>query len=198
MKCINYAVKGGGFLTCSFRDNEFGDFLLYKKQKCTAAQLSVKSAVPQCGLQLGLDRTILPESVWVLGPDMIIDTKGNLVDPKGSNFVWLSDIHPHSSGPSAAIPIAHPLDTSPFLCLVDALCTIMRHNIYPALITLGASVMILHYSQIVCRRGHCHAPMNVSASQTGKTTALQCTLPLFGCHHHNFYSRRHTYKSVVR
>jgi len=83
MKCINHAVKGGGFLTCSSRDNEFGDFPLYKKQKCTVAQLSMKSAVPQCGWQLGLDHTILPESVWVLGLGMIIDTKGNLVDPKG-------------------------------------------------------------------------------------------------------------------
>ena len=86
MKCINYAVKGGGFLTCSSRDNEFGDFPLYKKQKCTVAQLSTKSAEPQCGWQLGLDRTILPESVWVLGLDVIINTKGNLVDPKGSNL----------------------------------------------------------------------------------------------------------------
>jgi len=79
----------------------------------------------------------------------------------------------------------HPL----FLCLVDALWTIMRHNIYHALITLGASVMILHYSQIVRRRGHCHVPMNVGASQNGKTTALQCALSLLGCHRHTFYSR---------
>ena len=36
---------------------------------------------------------------------------------------------------------------------------------------------------------HCHVPMNVGASQTGKTAALQCALSLLGCHRHTFYSR---------
>jgi hypothetical protein len=70
MKCINYAIKDGGFLTCSFRDNEFGDFLLFKKR--TASQLHLKTAVSHPGLQLSSSREVMPGSVWVLGPDIVI------------------------------------------------------------------------------------------------------------------------------
>lgn len=33
MKWIYYAVKDGGFFTCSFHNNEFGDFLLFFKNE---------------------------------------------------------------------------------------------------------------------------------------------------------------------
>ena len=67
MKCINYAGKDGGFFTCSFRDNEFGDFLLFKKQ--TTSQLPLKTAVSHSGLQLSSSREVMDNSVWVLGPE---------------------------------------------------------------------------------------------------------------------------------
>jgi len=189
MKCINYAVKGGGFLTCSSRDNEFGDFLLYKKQKCTAAELSVKSAVSQCGLQLSLDHTILPESVWVLGPDVIINTKGNLVGPKGSNFVWLSDIHPHTSWAISSSPNCPPSQYTPFSVLSRRPAHHHATQYLPCSYHLGSkcddSTLLTNCTQA----RHCHIPMNVGASPTGKTTALQCALSLFGCHRHTFYSR---------
>ena len=45
MKSVNRSVKGGGFFTCSFRDNDFGAFLLYKKRLCASSQLKLKKAV---------------------------------------------------------------------------------------------------------------------------------------------------------
>ena len=189
MRCVNYAVKGGGFLTCSFRDNEFEDFLLYKKRICTVSRLPLKTAVSQCGLQLGAERRMLPQSAWVLGPNVIIDTEGALIDHSVSDFVWLRDIHPRTVGPPAPVPVTLPLTAASLVPIVNAMCTIMRHNFYPALLTLGASVMVLHYSQIVRKRGHCHVPILFGSSQTGKTTAPQCALALFGCHRHTFYSR---------
>jgi len=188
MRCVNHAVKGGGFLTCSFRENEFGDFLLYKKWMCTASSLCLKTAVSQCGLQLGPERRMLPQSAWVFGPNVIINMKGEQIDPSVSDFVWLSDIHPRTVWPTAPIPVTLPLNSSSIVPLVNVMCTIMRHNIYPALLTLGASVMVLHYSQIVSKRGHCHVLILFGRSQTGKTTALQCALSLFGCHRRTFYS----------
>ena len=189
MKCINHAVKGGGFLTCSFQNNEFGDFLLFKKR--TASQLSVKTAIEHCGLQLGTNRQILPQSVWVLGPNVIIDKNGQLIDAKNSNFVWLNHFDCRVAGlplPSAAIPVQLPLGKSGLVKLVDAMSTIMRHNFHPALLTLGAGVMLLHYSQLIRKRGHCHVPILYGISQTGKTSTLQFALALFGCHRLTFYS----------
>lgn len=137
MKCINFAVKDGGFLTCSFRDNEFGDFLLLKKR--TASEMILKRAVSHCGLQLGAHCEIMPDSVWVLGPDIIIGNDGQLIDPNKSNFVWLSHLDCHSTGqplPSVAIPVYLPLSTSGLLELVDTMSSIMRHNLHPALLAL--------------------------------------------------------------
>lgn len=190
MKCINYGVKGGGFLTCSFRDNEFGDFLLFKKR--AASDLILKRAVSHCGLQLGVHREIMPGSVWVLGPDIIIGNDGQLIDPNESNFIWLSHLDCRSAGqqlPSVPIPVCLPLSTSGLLQLVDTMSSIMRHNFHPALLALGSGVMALHYAQLIHKRGHCHVPILYGMSQTGKTTALQLALALFGCHHLTFYSR---------
>lgn len=78
MRCVNRSIKGGGFLTCSLRDNEFGDFLLHKKRLCTVSQLKLKKAVSYCGLQLNDNHQIVPESVWVLGPKVIIDKRRRL------------------------------------------------------------------------------------------------------------------------
>ena len=152
MKCVNHAVKDGGFLTCSFRDSEFGDFLLFKKRSCTASRLNLKIAVAHCGLQLGVNREVTPESVWVLGPNIIIGKSGQLIDQEASNFVWLTNLECRTAGlppPSAAIPVQLPLGTSGLVQLVEAMSTIMRHNFHPALLTLGAGVMVLHYSQLI-------------------------------------------------
>ena len=192
MKSINHAVKGGGFLTCSLRDNEFGDFLLFKKRSITS-QLPTKRAVSYCGLQLGIEREILPTSVWVLGPDLFIGKNGQQINPNDSNFVWLSHLDCRAAAgvslPSVAVPVHLPLGTAGLLQVVDAMKSIMRHNFFPALLALGAGVMALHYSKIVRKRGHCHVPVLYGYSQTGKTTALQLALALFGCHRLTFYSR---------
>ena len=110
MKSINYAVKDGGFLTCSLRDNEFGEFLLLKKR--TASQLTVKKAVSHAGLQLSSIREIMPSSVWVLGPDIVIGKDGKLIDPDESNFVWISHLNWHSTRPAVPVSIFHPLQSS--------------------------------------------------------------------------------------
>ena len=190
MKCINYAVKDGGFLTCSFRDNEFGDFLLFKKR--TASQLPLKTAVSHSGLQLSSSREVMPGSVWMLGPDIIIGKDGKPIDPKESNFVWISHLDCRSTGQAATaapVSICHPLGSSGLHQLIDAIGSIMGHNFYPAILALGSGVMALHYAQLISKRGHCHVPVLHGMSKTGKTTALQLVLSLFGCHHLTFYSR---------
>ena len=191
MKSVNRSVKGGGFFTCSFRDNDFGAFLLYKKRLCASSQLKLKKAVSCCGLQVDENHNILPESPWILGPKVMFNKKGELLEIDTSDYVWLSNIDCHFAGLSGsqALPIFFPLGSSGLVDLISALSTTMQHNFHPALLTLGAAVMVLHYAQLVRKRGHCHVPILYGRSQTGKTTALQCALAMFGCHRHSFYSR---------
>ena len=64
----------------------------------------------------------------------------------------------------------------------------MGHNFYPAILAFWTGVMALHYAQLINKRGSCHISVLHGMSQTGKTTALQLALALFGCHHLTFYS----------
>ena len=191
MKYVNRSMKAGGFLTCSFRDNEFGDFLLHKKRLCSASHLKLKKAVSYCGLQLNESRQIVPESVWVLGPNVIIDKRGQLIDREESEYVWLSarDCRTVGLPGPIALSVSLPLGSAGLVKLIDALSTMMQHNFHPAILTLGAAVMVLHYTQLLRKRGHCHVTVLFGNSQTGKTSALLIALSLFGCHHQTFFER---------
>ena len=151
----------------------------------------MKYAIAYPGIQLSEDRKIMPNSVWVLGPNLFIDRGRKILDAAQSDFVWLGHLHtaPGLPGESAAVSIMRPLGSSALVKLIDAMQTILRHNYIPGLLTLGAGVMALHYAQLQQKRGHCHVPILWGNSQTGKTTALQCALSLYGCHRNTFYSR---------
>ena len=47
MSCINRACQGGGLFTCSFRENVFADYFLFKKR--LSEHLGVKTSVSYLG-----------------------------------------------------------------------------------------------------------------------------------------------------
>ena len=150
MKCINYAGKDGGLFTCSVRDNEFGDFLLFKKR--TTFQLPLKTAVSHSGVQLSSSCEVMDSSVWVLGPDIIIAKDGRAINPNESNFAWISHLDCRSTGQAVtAVPISifRPLGSSGLHQLIDAIGSIMGHNFYPAIFALGSGVNALYYAQLI-------------------------------------------------
>jgi hypothetical protein len=66
----------------------------------------------------------MPSSVWVLGLDIVIGNDGKLINPKESNFVWISNLDCRSAGqtlPAVPISICLPLDSSGLHPLVDAM-----------------------------------------------------------------------------
>ncbi len=97
--------------------------------------------------------------------------------------------HLHRKVCAVGVPICLPLGTGPFSRVVQTMQIILRHNFVPGLLSLGAAVTLLHYSQLIRKRGHCHIPVLFGHSQTGKTTALQLALSLFGCNRKTFFSK---------
>ena len=84
---------------------------------------------------------------------------GQLIKQDESNFVWLSNLDCCTAGlppPLAAMPVQIPLGRSGIMQFLDVISTIVRHDFHPAFLTFGAGIMVLHYSQLIWKRGHCH------------------------------------------
>ena len=86
MRTINHSVRAGGMLTCSFREADFGDFILKKKRE--AAHLLLKKAVRNLGAQVE-NGMLKAGASWVLGPtcNLIIDHAGKEGDTQMSKYI---------------------------------------------------------------------------------------------------------------
>ena len=54
--------------------------------------------------------------------------------------------------------------------------------------TMAAGIISLHYQTMLKQLQNCPIPLVFGASGTGKTTALQCALSLYGAQDMHFYS----------
>lgn len=183
MKCINDCNVSGGMLTCSFSDCDLNDFVLYKKRNST--RLTRKTAVVHLGQQIDDQLTPLPDSPWILGPDIIISNEGVLLDPQQSQYVCI----PSTLKGLKRIPVCLPLGTTGLRDLLLSAKKILAHNYASCLLAVGAGISALHFRQLVDKRGFCHIPLLYGPPQTGKTTSLEIALAAFGCNKATFFSR---------
>ncbi len=63
----------------------------------------------------------------------------------------------------------------------------MKHNFFPALMTISGTVMALHYTAFIDTMKSCPVTLAYGSSGTGKTTALHCGLSLLGANETRFY-----------
>ncbi len=68
----------------------------------------------------------------------------------------------------------------------------MKHNFFPALMTISGIVMALHYTAFIDTMKSCPVTLAYGSSGTGKTTALHCGLSIRGANETRFLSRAHT------
>ena len=133
MKMINASFPAGG-LTSSFQDQQLSEYIQIKHR--SAGPSRVKKAVQHVGKQ--------DQSLWVMGPDVHIDSLGNLIDKNNSPYVWIGHLY---SGPgvapqATACNINLPLSVEPLSLMLEGLKQIMQHNYYPSLIY---GIGCLHY-----------------------------------------------------
>ena len=181
MKMINASFPAGG-LTCSFQDQQLSEYIQIKYR--SAGPLPVKKAVQHVGKQ--------DQSLWVMGPNVHIDSLGNLIDKNNSPYVWIGHLY---SGPgvapqATACNINLPLSVEPLSLMLEGLKQIMQHNYYPSLMVLGACTMAFHYLTIQAKFGNCPIPIIFGLPRTGKTTALRCGLSMMGIAESQFWSGR--------
>jgi hypothetical protein len=120
----------------------------------------------------------VPDSPWILGSRIIINKEGELVDPQSSSYTCIQSTLKEMK----CIPVHLPLGTNKLRALLLSAKTILAHN---CLLGVGAGVSVLHFSQLIDKRGFCHIPLIHGPPQTGKTT-LEIALSAFGCHKATF------------
>lgn len=183
MKAVNECNSGGGMLTCSFSDGDLNDFVLFKKQN--SQNLPRKTAVVHLGLQLDDQMSPVANSPWILGPNIIINKEGELVDPQSSQYICIGSTLKELK----RIPVHLPLGTNKLQALLLSAKKILAHNYESCLLGVGAGISVLHFRRLIDKRGFCHIPLFYGPPQTGKTTSLEIALAAFGCHKATFFSR---------
>ena len=139
MRMINESFPGG--LTCSFQDAQLSEFIQIKRRRVT--HMPEKRVVSVVGPQ--------DENLWVLGPDVHIDSQGKSLSPEESNYIWISDMYcgPGVAPKSSACSIQLLLTTGSMVELINLLQDVMKHNFLPTLLTIGATAIALHYKTIM-------------------------------------------------
>jgi len=155
---INSSFPSGG-LTCSFQDCQLTEFIQIKKRRIS--QMPIKKAVCIVGPQ--------GDGLWVLGRGLYINQD-------------VSDLYdgPGVANISSFCNVSLPLSTADLSPLLNQLKTTMQHNFFPALLTIGACAMALHYVTIKKELGFCPVPIAFGNPGTGKTTSLKCGLSMMG------------------
>ena len=179
MRMINESFPTGG-LTCSFQDHQLSEFIQIKRR--TVTYLPEKRVVSVVGPQ--------NDNLWVLGPDIHINSQGQSVSPEESSYIWISDMYsgPGVAAKSSACTIQLPLGTQPLLMLMDLLRETMKHNFFPAVLTIGATCIALHYKTVMEKFEFCPVPLVFGSPGTGKTTAAKCGLAMIGVLTQRFWS----------
>ena len=65
----------------------------------------------------------------------------------------------------------------------------MGHIFYATLPLIGSASFVLHYQDFIEQLRYCPIPLAFGVSGTGKSTALECVLSLFGAWDSRLYSK---------
>ena len=179
MRLINYSYKVG-CLQCSFNDKEMNEYIQVKKRR---SELQRKRSVHTVGKQ--------GDGTWIFGEDICVSPTGHLLTRIESNYIWISNIYngPGIPSPTMACKVNLPLSTQPLKRLLSTLSVRLGHNFYSALLLIGAAAYVLHYEELIKKLRFCPIPLAFGISGTGKTTALECALSLFGARESRLYSK---------
>ena len=180
MKMINESFPTGG-LTCSFQDHQLSEFIQIKRRK--AAQVPMKLAVQDVGPQ--------DEDLWVLGPNVHINSQGESINPTESKYIWIGHLYKGLgvAPDTSACDITLPLTCQPLVDLMEMFKSIMKHNYFASVFTVAAFFQALHYNTIMKKYKNCQMPLIFGCPGTGKTTVAKCGLALTGTLLQRFWSQ---------
>lgn len=174
---------GSGGLMCTFSDKEIAEYKRYKKAAFHYANTNgIKKAVSVIGRQ--------PNSnVYMLGPNAIFDSNGNVIWRDECDVVWVSDIVSGEGVASYSLvcDVLTPMSNAALRELFEVLPKVFKHNTAPAMLMLGTACMTFHYGIVLSTEKCFPVPLASGCSGTGKTLALRCALALYGAHNKHVY-----------
>lgn len=174
MNQLNVSFGSGG-MTSALENNTLVEYFQYV-QRDFKGQLPIKKGVLGPGFY---------SDIYVANQDTFISPSGHLLDIADTHLVWLnrdvvfeqaklrcSDITP---------AILHPLNSDVLMDFFHLLKSISKHNLIPTLLIVAGAIQCFHFESVVACFGHCPIPVALGQAETGKSTALQAGLALFGC-----------------
>ena len=144
----------------------------------------VKKAVTVVGLQNISD----VRKVWVFNGKVHIGDDGQLIPPRESPYIWLTDyvpehiLHQHGfpSDSEASSVSPHKMSRKALRDLIDALEKVFGRNFPAALLMLGAELLALHYEAVYAQGGKVPAAIAHGNVSLGKSMSTEAALSLLG------------------
>ena len=181
---INMSFGSGG-MTCALENTHLIEYFQYL-QRSFDGDIPIKRGVMGPGFYVNNDK-----HVFVANKSTFISADGSLIDPEQTDLVWLKrDVVVENSKVrcSDITPIiVTPLSTDPLFKLYTICEIIAKHNFIPTLLIIGCSIQCFHFECMIDSYGNCPIPVASGEAETGKSTALQAGLSLFGCHEIGLY-----------
>ncbi|XP_065913247.1 uncharacterized protein [Dysidea avara] len=183
---LRTTFKSGG-LACALSERELTEFHTYlEKSFPFSDQNRVKEGLTCVGKQPASDGN----TIWVLSPEVHIDSSGVQVPLCESKYAWQPIGGPNielAPGRAANLSltlksdITMPLESSVALNqLLESMKGVFKHNFVAGVFSIAAGIMAMHYDTVLELNGSCLIPFLFGETETGKSTAIQCALSIFG------------------
>jgi len=186
---VNRSFDGGGglWMAQSITDKMLNSYLMTMIFNTFTEDKQSLVAAACIGRQPG-------SKVWILNNTLQINHNGIVIDPNQQSYIWISDkiaslrgLHVDNSEQLAFLAnseIQHrvqlPLSNEPFRSALGLLRNMMGCNFMPAVITLAAVPMNIHFEYFQSKFDISPVVVLVGHPQSGKTTSLRVAAALTG------------------
>ncbi|XP_019860084.1 PREDICTED: uncharacterized protein LOC109588352 isoform X3 [Amphimedon queenslandica] len=144
-----------------------------------------KTMVTSIGKQEGHD-------IWVLAPNVHIDSKGNIVPEDQHQFYWDEQTH------FDFCKINLPLDTMALWELLNCVEVAMPDNFMSTYLTITSSVLVGHFETVIRQFGECPIPLLCSKTTgNGKSSSAQMALSCWGAQEIHMKGSKSTLSAII-
>ena len=172
MSMINHSFGSGG-ITSALDNTQIVEFVQYL-QRSHEEQLPVKKAVLVTGRQ--------PDGTWVLNANTLIYAAGDFLGDHDMVFLDKNILSESDKIVATDIcpQITLPLSLKLLCDLLELMEIIEKHNYISSILVIAGVCLAFHYELLLDLYGGCPITVALGEAETGKSTAIQAGLAVFG------------------